>query len=385
MKITNAIIYGILPGVLPVLANIEEALALHSFVPCGASQEKSIGWVPPRGEDHGALLESIGGQWILKLMTETRAVPGSVITRKAAERIAHVEATTGRKLGKKESREIKDDIKLELLPMAFSKESATMVWIDPAALLLVIDAGSQARADEVVTMLVKSLAGLAVALIDTKVSPTAAMSEWLISQEAPAGFTVDRECELKAADESKATIKYGRHPLDTDEVRQYVESGKLPTKLALTWDSRVSFVLTEGLQVKKLTFLEVVFEGGTKDGKDSGFDADVAIATGELRKLIPDLFEALGGVSQATITESKPGEGCDAQKSAPPAPIADGEPDPLYDKAIALVRENNKPSISLVQRHLNIGYNRAARLLERMEAAGIVSAADGNGARKVLA
>lgn len=286
--------YRIGPDWSATVAQMEESLDSARFVPCGASQEKAIGWVEPRGEANGPLVESVGGQLILKLMIETRALPGSVITRKAAERIAQIEATTGRKPGKKESREIKDDIKLELLPLAFSKESSVAVWIDPDARLLVIDAGSQARADEVVTMLVKSFAGLAVALIDTQVSPTAAMSEWLITQEPPAGFTVDRECELKAADESKAVVRYTRHPLDTDEVRDYVESGKLPTRLALTWDSRVSFVLTEGLQIKKLAFLDVVFEK-TSAGKDDGFDADTAIATGELRKLLPDLLQALGG------------------------------------------------------------------------------------------
>jgi recombination associated protein RdgC len=290
----NVIMYRIGPDWSASVAQMEESLDSARFVECGASQEKSIGWIEPRGEANGPLVESVGGQLILKLMIESKALPGSVITKKAKERVAHIEATTGRKPGKKETREIKDDIKLELMPLAFSKESSTLVWIDPAAQLLVIDAGSQGRADEVVTMLVKALAGLAVTLIDTKISPTAAMSEWLISQEPPAGFTVDRECELKAADESKAVVRYTRHPLDTDEVRQYVEQGKLPTKLALTWDSRVSFVLTEGLQLKKLAFLEVVFEG-TSAGKDDGFDADAAIATGELRKLLPDLLEALGG------------------------------------------------------------------------------------------
>ena len=290
----NVIVYRIGAGWSATVEELEASLDSARFVACGASQEKSIGWGEPRGEAHGPLVESVAGQIILKLMIETRALPGSVITRKAKERVAHIEATTGRKPGKKETREIKDDIKLELMPLAFSKESAVLVWIDHESSLLMIDAGSQGRADEVMTMLTKSLPGFAATLLDTKVSPTAAMSEWLITQEPPAGFTVDRECELKAADESKAVVRYTRHPLDTEEVKQYVESGKLPTRLALTWDSRVSFVLTEGLQIKKLTFLDVVFEGSSS-GKEDGFDTDTAIATGELRKLLPDLIEALGG------------------------------------------------------------------------------------------
>ena len=124
------------------------------------------------------------------------------------------------------------------------------------------------------------------------------MSGWLSTKEPPQSFSVDRECELKAADESRAVVRYTRHALDTDEVSQHIAMGKVPTRLAMTWSDRVSFVLTESLQLKKIAFLESVFEGAASspaDGKDDNNDADVAIATGELRKLIPDLLEALGG------------------------------------------------------------------------------------------
>ena len=286
--------YRLGEGWHPSLQQIEQALDAERFVPCGASQEKAIGWVEPRGEAHGPLVEAVGGQRILKLKIETRGVPSSVVTRKAKERSSQIETTEGRKPGKKEMKEIKEDVKLSLMPMAFSKESSVWVWIDPDAELLVIDAGSQGKADEVITMLVKSFAGLSLALINTQISPQSAMASWLITRESPASFSVDRECELKAADESKSVVRYVRHALDTEEVKQHVEGGKLPTRLALTWEGRVSFALTETLQLKKVTFLDVVFEA-TSAEKDEGFDADVAIATGELTKLLPDLLEALGG------------------------------------------------------------------------------------------
>jgi recombination associated protein RdgC len=290
----NVIMYRITPGWSATADEVEARLQDNHFIECGASQEKSIGWIEPRGEANGPLLEVVAGQWILKLMVESRALPASVVNRKAQERVAQIEATTGRKPGKKETRDLKDDIRLELLPMAFTKQSRTLVWIDREANLLVMDASSQARADELVTLLVQSLPGLALSLVNTQLSPSAAMADWLVSQEAPQGFSVDRECELKAADESKAVVRYARHRLDTDEVKQHIEGGKMPTRLALTWNEHVSFVLTEGLQLKKMAFLEVVFEGKTQ-GKDDGFDADVAISTGELQKALPDLLEALGG------------------------------------------------------------------------------------------
>jgi len=64
---------------------------------------------------------------------------------------------------------------------------------------------------------------------------------------------------------------------------------------------------------------------------------------------------------------------------------SDGEADELYDQAVAIVIKTRRPSISLVQRHLRIGYNRAARLIEQMERSGLVSAMQSNGNREVLA
>lgn len=299
----NVMMYRMLSPWNVTVAQLEDALEPARFVACAGSQEKSVGWIEPRGVAHGPLVEVVGGQWILKLMIESKVLPASVVKRRAQEQIAHIEATTGRKPGKKESREIAEDARMSLLPLAFTKQGTVTVWIDPQAQLLVLDAGSQARADEVMTCLVNAVEGFAVKLIDTQVSPAAAMAQWLAEKEAPAGFTVDRECELKAADESKSVVRYTRHALDTDEVSEHIAQGKMPTRLALTWNDHVSFVLTEALQLKKVAVLDVVFEAASamaSDGKDDNFDADVAIATGELQKLIPDLLEALGSEVVAT-------------------------------------------------------------------------------------
>jgi S-DNA-T family DNA segregation ATPase FtsK/SpoIIIE len=72
------------------------------------------------------------------------------------------------------------------------------------------------------------------------------------------------------------------------------------------------------------------------------------------------------------------------EASDTPAADADAEADPLYDEAVAFVIRSRKSSISAVQRQLRVGYNRAARLVEQMEAAGVVSAMSSNGSRDVL-
>jgi len=300
----SLIIYRIASTWQADLFDVEEALRRTPFTPCGATQERSAGWVPPRGEEEGLFAESISGQWILRFMSESKMLPASVLNRKVQEKADAIERETGRKPGKKEKQELKDEAKLDLLPMAFTKQGGMWIWIDPEARFLVLDTSSQSRADEVVTLLVDGMPGFAVALLDTQTAAQAAMAHWLSSQEPPVGFTIDQECELKSADEAKSVVRYGRHPLDIDEVKAHIEDGKLPTKLALTWDDRVSLLLTDGLHIKKLTFLETVFDGQAKD--EGGFDAYVAIATGELCKLIPDLIEALGGEGRTTLGEGLP-------------------------------------------------------------------------------
>ncbi|WP_439588362.1 recombination-associated protein RdgC [Hydrogenophaga sp.] len=293
----NVTIYRIAPGWAATLESMEAALDAARFVPCGATQDKSVGWVEPRGEAHGPLVESVAGQRILKLMIETKGVPGSVVRKKAQEAADHIEATTGRKPGKKETKALREDALLALLPQAFERQSSAWVWIDLENGWLVTDASSQGKLDEVVTALVRAFDGLAITLLQTAVTPQTAMTQWLSAttpDEWPGGFAVERECELKSADEEKSAVKFTRHDLATDEVRKHILEGKLPTRLAMSWEGRIGFMLTESLQLKKFAFLEGVFEDrGSED--ENGFDADVALSTGELQKLLPELMEALGG------------------------------------------------------------------------------------------
>lgn len=295
----NALVYRIDQWEPPTQAEIAQRLEGSRFAECGPTQPEAAGWVEPRGEKHGALLESVGGQLILKLCSEAKPVPSGVVKQQLEARLDQIEAETGRRPKGKAKRELKEQIVHALLPRAFPKRSSTLVWIDLAAKRVLIGVSSAKKADAVVTRLVELFGGLRLAPLQTALSPATAMSAWLSDKEPPRGFSIDRECELKQPDSEKAAVRYARHTLEIDEVGEHIRQGKLPTQLALTWNSRVSFVLTDALVLKKIKLLDVVLEGSGQgqdrgDG-DAGFDADVAITTGELRGLLPDLIEALGG------------------------------------------------------------------------------------------
>ena len=294
----NALVFRIDQWKQPTLVQFEERLDKARFVACGATQPESAGWVAPRGEKHAVLAENVAGQIILKLRTETRAVPGPVVKAELEVQLDTFEQQTGRRLKGKRAREIKDEIIHTLLPRAFPKRSDTLLWLDVKAALVLVDTGSMKKADGVLTRLAELLGGgLKLSPLQTQLSPATAMAGWLSDKEAPAGFTLDRDCELKQPDSEKATVRYARHTLDIDEVGEHIKQGKLPTQLGMTWASRVSFVLNEAGTLKRIKLLDVVLEGSSSSstGDDKGFDTDVALATGELARLIPDLVAALGG------------------------------------------------------------------------------------------
>jgi recombination associated protein RdgC len=294
----NVMAYRIGPNWNATVPEIESALAGNRFVECSPGQDKSVGWTEPRGVAHGPLVESVGGQLIAKLLIETKAVPSSVVKRKAELQAQEIEAKTGRKPGKKETREMREDILHSLLPQAFAKQGAVMVWINPKDRLLAIDAASTGKADEVITQLVRALPGLDLNLLQTATSPQTGMAAWLLAtnpDDLPRTLSVEKECVLKSGAEDQPMVKYTRHILSTEEVRKHVREGKLPTQLALSWEGKASFVLTENLQLKKVTFLDGTEPDAiSTDGVDK-FDADVVLSTGLLSPLIQDVIDALGG------------------------------------------------------------------------------------------
>jgi len=294
----NVMAYRIGPNWNATVPEIENALAANRFVECTPGQDKSVGWTEPRGVAHGPLTESVGGQIIAKLQIETKAVPSAVVKRKAELQAQEIESKTGRKPGKKETREMREDILHSLLPQAFAKQGAVMVWINPKDRLLAIDAASTGKADEVITQLVRALPGLDLNLLQTATSPQTGMAAWLLAtnpDDLPRALSVEKECVLKSGAEDQPMVKYTRHILSTEEVRKHVREGKLPTQLALSWEGKASFVLTENLQLKKVTFLDGTEPDAiSTDGVDK-FDADVVLSTGLLGPLIQDVIDALGG------------------------------------------------------------------------------------------
>lgn len=275
--------------------SLEAALAKQPLMPCTGMSLMSRGWVPPAGD--AGLVASQGKHLMIALGVEQKLLPSSVVKEESKLRAVELESKQGYKPGKKQLRDLAERITAELLPRAFAKRRVTRAWIDPVARWVVVDAASPARAEEVLEHLRNTLGELPVTRLETELSPGGAMTQWLTVGDAPGQFALDSEAELKGTGEEAATVRYLRHDLSVKEIREHISGGKLATRVGLVWRERLSLLLQEPFQVKRLKFLEM-----DKNGDDPSFatpeqqfEADFTLMTGTLSALLADLVEALGG------------------------------------------------------------------------------------------
>ncbi|MEP7246447.1 MAG: recombination-associated protein RdgC [Gammaproteobacteria bacterium] len=296
MWFKNLVVYRLPADWSMSASELEDMLSRRTLQPCSPFEMFSRGWVPPAST--GRLLHTVNQQHLIALGVDQKLLPGAIIKQVAQERAALLANEQGFPVGRRQMRDLRMRVTEELRARALTRRRITRAWIDPENGWFIIDAAGAARAEELVETLRDTIGSLSVTFMDTAKSPQQSMSSWLMHGDAPTRFSIDQDLELQSADATKATIRYTRHPLDAREVQAHLKAGKFPMKLGLTWSDRISFVLTEKAQVKRLEFLEMSSDAAdTSDEIDAAeqFDIDFAVMAGELAKLLDDLGEALGG------------------------------------------------------------------------------------------
>jgi len=296
MWFKNLLIYRLDPNFSVSAPELEEKLAQRSLQPCGSFDMQSRGWV--HSSPAQRYVHTSHGQHLIALGVEQKLLPASIIRQVAMERAKELEQQQGYPVGRRQMRELKERVTEELRARALSRRRTTRAWIDPKNFWFIVDAAGGARADEVTETLRDTLGSLPVQLLDVERSPQTSMASWMMLGDAPMRFVIDQDLELQAVDQSKASIRYAKHTLDGKEIKTYLGAGMYVSRLGLTWNDRISFVLTEKLNVKRVEFVGI---SNSKSDDQSAlppeeqFDIDFALMCGELSKMLSDLVEALGG------------------------------------------------------------------------------------------
>ncbi|HIO91813.1 MAG TPA: recombination-associated protein RdgC [Leucothrix mucor] len=275
---------------------LHEELGKKIFAPCSAGQRESSGWVSPLGKNSESLSHAANGYILITMARQEKILPSSVIREELEERVETIQNNENRKVSNNEKKDLREEIEFELLPRAFARTQKFDAWIDPRGQWVVVNTSSPARAEALTELLRESIGSLPTALPETEVPAILAMTQWLKEEKAPAPFVLGSECELKSQDEDKSVATFRKHELTADEIHSNLDTGKLATKLALEWDEKIGFVLTEDFQIKKLKFLDILAEKLDEEDPQSHeehIDIEFALMTGEVSRLLIDLMKVL--------------------------------------------------------------------------------------------
>lgn len=281
---------------LPELSGemIEEAAKMLHFTPVLAQSVSSSGFEPI--VDDGPFMLEIGEKcYLLRLREDKKSIPTTLLARLVGEKVAEIEKAEGRKVGRKERADLKENITFSLLPQAFPKTSTVYGWLDLSVTpcRMVVGATSANKAEEFISKLRQALGSLPVFPAVPEKQPAGVMNEWIRHGEGPDGYIVDGFATLDDADGGEAKFD-NMNVAQDEEVIAFLDAGFNTNAVRLCGvDGTVEFVLTGTMQMKKIK-AEIEYDG---EGDHLEY---MAHCTGVLRLLIDGAFNsavhAFGGL-----------------------------------------------------------------------------------------
>ncbi len=362
---------------------LETQLSEQSFTPCASTEMSHFGWVNALGKHGHSITHEVNGNTLICARKEEKILPAPVVKDMLDEKVDQLEAEQSRSATKKEKEQFKEDIIFELLPRAFSRITDTRAYICPEQNIIVVDASSRGKAEDLLALLRKSLGTLPVTSFSPEKAPDEVMTEWLVESNLGANFQLGMEAEFNALGDDGAIVRVKNQDLTSEEVKSHLDADKYVTKVALEFDEAMSFVLADDLSIKRIKFFDVIQEQNDDIDSDdvmAKLDADFALMAGELNRMISNLLTEFGVKANEYVEKDS-----SDTKAIIDLSIDNDEVDSLYNDVVEFVTETQRVSISSIQRKFRIGYNRAAHIVEQLELNDVVSEPGNNGAREVLA
>ncbi|MDM3869891.1 recombination-associated protein RdgC [Porticoccus sp. W117] len=290
---------------------LHDQLAEQAFTPCGSQDVSRTGWVRPipgnekHGQD-GLFLHSSNGFQMLAAKRQDKVLPAAVVNEQVQEKVDDIEAEQGRKVGRKERQEIKDEMIFSLLPRAFVRSRIQHGYLDNKRQMLVVNSASAKGGEEFCEGLRAAVGSLPVIPLTTMDTPAQVMTSWLLSGNAPEGFELGTECELRDPSDEGGVIRCKNQLLTADEIRNHIQAGMYVSKIELVSKSGISCLVDDKFTIKRIRYGDMIQDKAdevyTSDATER-FDVDFSIMTLELAELINGLLAAFGGENTGGLGE----------------------------------------------------------------------------------
>jgi recombination associated protein RdgC len=388
--IKNAIVYR---ASLPAAAALSEHLAEKPFTPVLESHFSSSGFIPhPTTKE---LVSQFPGGYAFRMRLDTKPISKRAIDLATHEKVQAQEAEQGRELTREEADAIKVALVEEAVKTTLPERTELDAYYHVESRTLLLPTTSKDVSSRLLYLLIEACGAVETSTIhvsNIKGGLTTRLQDYFSNENSEAfdGFKLGDSVVMKGPQ--------GRASFDLDNL-DHAKAGLLEAlkaemqaeRLELCHADTVNFKLTKDFHLRGISFLadETVEEPEFEDMTElwqhhAGMQVLLLVAT------VQALCDLFGYQEKATTTALDPAQpGADTTAAATDGATVsetmdDETKDPLYDDAVGWVRTSQRASISAVQRKFMIGYNRAARLIESMELAGVVTAMNTNGSREVI-
>ena len=277
-------------------SQLDALLPEYALKPVGALELSSRGFVSPFGSGSTALSHRCNDSIWLTVGGEDKILPPSVIDKALTEKLDAIYAREGRRPGGRARKRLREDLVLEMLPIAFVKPSRLDALIDLQQGFIAVDTTSRKAAEGFVSEVRGALGSFPALPLNAEVAPRSVMTGWLAGEPLPEGLVLGEDCNLEDACDGGSAVKCYRVDLQSEEVGEHLKAGRQCTRLALVLDDHLSFTLDERLVIHKLRFLDGAIDtlaNSEREDLQAELDARFALLSGEVARLFQVLESAL--------------------------------------------------------------------------------------------
>ncbi len=275
---------------------LSQTLESAAFEPCGPLTERSNGWMPVYPDASDMLARRLNGADLLRLRSQSRVLPPSVITEELEARIEDYRKRMKEDPSPREKRRMKAEARDELLPKSLLKSDKIWGYVDLKQKIVGVDALQPANAERFVRRLRSAFGDLNLRTLQYK-QPVNELLTKIFLGGAPRQFAVGRECRMQDEGEEGSNVRWTNFDLSDKTIRNHVADGMRLTHLAIEYDNIMSCVLDENGVISKLRFIGMDDDIENHNDPLARLDAEFVLVTGTLRRMVEDLGKALGGIA----------------------------------------------------------------------------------------
>lgn len=272
---------------------LSTALARAGFRPCGPLTERSSGFVPVAPEAGESLARRVSGADLMRLRSQSRVLPHAAINEELEVRIEEYRERMGELPSAREKRRLKAEVRDKLLPKSMLKSDRIWGYFDRKENVLGIDAAQASFAERFVRRLQAACDAVNFKPLQFE-QPVNDFLDRVLLGSAPAEFAVGRECRMRDAADAASVVRWTNFDLGERSIRDHVANGMRLTHLGIVYDNVMSCVLNENGVITKVKFLGMDDDAEDHDDPLARLDAEFALTTGTLRRMLGELRKLIG-------------------------------------------------------------------------------------------